>query len=816
LVDNSNVDRTMRTVFTHDHFGPSTHQQAGLYAGLLIEPMGSSWRDSETGAPMGRPTTQPPVRPDGGPTSWKADILAKQGYEDVSYREFALEFQDFQLAYMTEPRGDRGPPKFPDATSEPDPNPSKGYINFAYSIGAPLSGPTLVSTASVGSQSVNYLNEPVPYRIGTGDPSEAFNSAVVPCPTNGPPPENCQPNAKMSGDPITPLLRAYQGDNVQIRLLVGAHMFAHQFNLEGPTWFAEPSWKNSGYRSVQAMGLSEHFELLFKVPSSSAPSTGRKCPDGMSPGNCADYLYSPSLDETGVSNGLWGLFRAYDPNKVASKLVPLPNNPIGPSTSVGYATCPAGAPQRVFNISAVTAQKALADRNPIPGSNPKKGQIVFNDRGTSLTAPRGLLYVRTEDLDAGKLNAGVPVEPLILRANAGDCIQVNLKNEIPDYSDVFNQRLTYAPPMDKLAGVARFGVSPSRLVGLHPQLLSYDAANSTGSNVGFNTKAQPTQTAKYGKTRTYQWYAGKIERDKSGKLNYTPVEFGSLNLFPADPLFQAPNSLFGSMVIEPARSTWTCDRIDGSGNTIKDGNGNLIQVSCDPPSDTKDFTRASATVTDGTAPTKKFREFVVMISDAIRISDGNSSAVNYRTEPKSFRYAGNSTTDFSCMLSNQLIKADPKGDPKTPIFSAEIGDKVRFRMAHPFGTGTSQVFTVHGHVWPRNPYKNNSTQIGENTLSQWLGSRDNHGATDHFEVVLDKAGGESGKAGDYLYTVFLPSQASLGAWGLFRVGQPNQDSQANSACAPVKAAPSARAPKKDEDPDRDRFIRQPINENAKP
>ena len=40
LVDDSNVDRTLRTVFTHDHFGPSTHQQAGLYAGLLVEPKG--------------------------------------------------------------------------------------------------------------------------------------------------------------------------------------------------------------------------------------------------------------------------------------------------------------------------------------------------------------------------------------------------------------------------------------------------------------------------------------------------------------------------------------------------------------------------------------------------------------------------------------------------------------------------------------------------------------------------------------------------------------------------------------------------------
>ena len=28
-------DYTLRTVFTHDHFGPSTHQQHGLYACLL-------------------------------------------------------------------------------------------------------------------------------------------------------------------------------------------------------------------------------------------------------------------------------------------------------------------------------------------------------------------------------------------------------------------------------------------------------------------------------------------------------------------------------------------------------------------------------------------------------------------------------------------------------------------------------------------------------------------------------------------------------------------------------------------------------------
>lgn len=804
LVDNQDVDRTLRTVFTHDHFGPSTHQQAGLYAGLLVEPVNSTWRNSETGVTMGS-------QADGGPTSWKADIWTKdKDNKDVSYREFALEFQDFQLAYQVKKLAQFAPPLFPDATSEPNPNPSMGYRNRAYSIGPPsgTNKPTLISTAgTLGTQTVNYLNEPIPYRVGTGDPSRAFDSNII------------QPGSipGMSGDPITPQLRAYQGDNVQVRILVGAHMFAHQFNLLGPTWFSEPSWKNSGYRSVQAMGLSEHFEYLFNVPSSSAPSTGRKCPDNMSEGNCADYFYSPSMDEFGLANGMWGLFRAYDPKKEAKLLKPLPNNPVGPYAKVDYATCPAPLPppavKRTFYITAVTAQKALALRSPVfPATNPPKGQIVFNERGgpsKQLSNPLGIMYVRTEDLDAlGRLKDGAPIEPLILRANAGDCIEVYLTNALEPYSsDVFlKKQLMYAQPLKTMVPIK---LAPSTSVGLQPQLLSYDAITSTGTNVGFNAKNQVDQLVKFGDTKTYQWYAGKIERDTSGKLNYTPVEFGSLNLFPSDPLFQNVNGLFGAMVIEPAGSSWLCDG--------KDNNGNPIQVSCDPPSSSNNFTRASATIAP-TDPAKKFREFVVMISDSIQIFQGqtnaSTSSVNYRTEPQNFRYAGNATQDFSCMLSNQLIQGATK-DPKTPIFTADPGDKVRFRMAHPFGTGTSQVFTVHGHVWQRNPYQKNSREIGDNNLSQWLGSRDNHGSTDHFELVLDKAGGEGGQQGDYLYTAFHPSQARLGAWGLFRVGTSNQAFQPNAMCKPVPAAPSRVAPIQS-DPDRDRFIRQPVNKDTKP
>jgi hypothetical protein len=527
LVDDANVDRTMRTVFTHDHFGPSTHQQAGLYAGLLIEPQGSKWTGND-GTPFA-------TRSDGGPTSWQARILTTNPSE--SYREFMLEFQDLQLAYRSTSK------------TSPSDDPKVGWIDTANAINPPPT-PSLITTGvnalPAGTQSLNYANEPIAARLGgssafpppdkRSDLSYMFDNSVVKSINSLLPPAQ-----QWAPDPMTPLLRAYQGDNVQIRFLVGAHVFQHQFNFFGPTWFSEPSWKNSGYRSAQASGLSEHFELLFKVPSSSAPSVNRACPDGMSNSNCVDYFYSPSFDESGITNGLWGIFRAYDSDAAANdpilqKVVPLPNNPINPQNNVSYATCPANAPQRTFNLTAVTAEAAL------PG-----GQIVFNGRGVQsqiLKNELGIMYVRSEDVDAqGKLKSGVPVEPLVLRANAGDCITVNLKNSIAPNSKVLNTDFSLPQPF---TGTVNPHLA-SGYVGLHPQLLTYDPAKSSGVNVGWNREGMPAsadQTVPFNSSITYQWYAGKVDRATNGSLTYTPVEFGALNLFPSDVMFQNQNGLY--------------------------------------------------------------------------------------------------------------------------------------------------------------------------------------------------------------------------------------------------------------------------------
>ena len=778
ILDNAGNDRTTGTVFTHDHYGPSTHQQAGLYAGVLVEPTGSTWLDSETGQPMGG-------RSDGGPTSWKADIISGPNGAN-SFREFALEFQDFQLAY--DGQGNAvNPPGTP------------GLISSALTSNG--TGP--------GTMSLNYRNSPVPIRVGQfGDLSRAFDSTYRPSGVSG---------APQNGDPETPQLRAYENDPVVVRTLVGAHQFGHFFTIRGARWLAEPSWQNSGYKSTQPMGLSEHFELKFTAPLSSAFKINRPF---------SDYFYSASEDDLGLNNGLWGLFRVYVPNKEAAGLKPLPNNPVGPSVSLSYATCPADLPpSKVWNydVTATTAQKAL----PISNS-PTGGALVYNNRGLGrgsgspatkppnlLSNPWGIIYVRTEDLDAqGRLKASAPVEPLILRAAAGDCINVTLRNAIAPNSKVLKRQYPLQAPFDQtVAGGLQMMLSPAARVGLQPQLLALDPTTSYGMDVGFNGDGNSAvQLAAFGgPPAKYQWYAGLTGRDGAGQMKYTPVEFGSLNLLPADPLLQHINGLYGAMVIEPENSTWTCDG--------KAADGTNKQVDCWPAAATTDTitTRASATVSvTGTTPAPApFREFVLMVNEDLKMltkpdNEETRSAINYKAEPTFYRFGNVSADQFPadrhCSLSNLLVQrpaappiASPltKADPVTPVFTATAGTPTRFRLLHPPAAGIVQTFTLHGHVWQRNPYVNGSRALGNNPLSQWIGSIDNLGSTTHNDIVVAKAGGESLVPGDYLYTTFVPAKSQFGLWGIFRVLNPDGSVATGSTtadCAPAPSTPQTPDP----------------------
>jgi hypothetical protein len=951
LLNNEGVDRTLRTVFTHDHFSPSTHQQAGLYAGLVIEPDDSLWY-----LPDG---TRMNTRLDGGPTSWHGYVVPKDPKD--SYREFMLEFQDLQLAYAKGSRDNRSslifdPRKTKDASAAfdlsqgvqinafqyyvdelnnrrlpvgnngPAGKQVAGFTDLFPQFGIPLSpqanvtvadkdvrwtiteaagqvngglqyivravrqnqiingvtvpvivqmlvytpdiepnwsdsafalnSPTdnsntangvpfaqLVIQNQIGTYSLNYRNEPVPFRLAnlsakppavdpTNFPKEQTDPALVFASIPRADPNlNIQPDGKVPGfptdplvpnaqadDPYTPLLEGYANDKIQIRTLVGAHTQSHAFEIHGVKWLFEPSYKNSGYRNAQLMGLSEHFEMLFDLPPTTVDHDA-----GTGLSAFADYFYSPSSDIVGLSNGLWGVMRSYgSPEK---GLTPLPNNPAPTQSSDAdlfeqeYTAAKQDArPTREFDVTAVTAA-AL-----------KNGKLVFNGRasGAELSTPYALIFVRTSDLMNGNLKDGAPVEPLILRAAAGEWIKVTVRNGFDSNSPVFKttNTLPYGTPFDRssqsqsgtltsgsvsvtgLTAAAQLfigtfvsgtGIAPgttvSRIdsgtqitlsvaattngpqtltfspalvplvplrtsysVGLHPQLVAYNPVNANGLIVGFN----PTdKLVAPGQSQDFYWYAGEVTSDGTGKkiVKTTPIEFGATNLVAADQLIQPQFGMVGALIIEPEGATWVEDIT----------------------------TRAAATVTPGDKAA--FREFVVVDQNMVANSNDSNSplnavaggvvgAINFRSEPFTIRSRPSNAQDlpqpapqgFSQAFSNSLF--NPPADPETPVFVASAGMPTRFRLVIPSTTTSNAivappVFIVHGHSWEEEPYIENSTKIGHNRLSEHFGATQG-GPNQKFDLLFPSAGGSDKVPGDYLYTTYQTAGV-LGTWGLFRV-----------------------------------------------
>jgi hypothetical protein len=519
-------------------------------------------------------------------------------------------------------------------------------------------------------------------------------------------------------DPYTPLLRAYPNDQVQVRVLVGAHELNHSFAIHGVKWLAEPSYPDSGHLAAQPMGISEHFEMLFTLPPGSI-------------GAQTDYLYQPDANFPGQQDGLWGIMRAY--NAAQADLPALPNN--RPVASGGAAKlCPDGAPHRAFAVSVVTAARAL------PG-----GTLTYNARSGPITQPDAILYVLSSNLDVNShLKSGVPIEPLILRAAAGDCIDVTLTDLLdPAEKDLNGQPIFNNPDPDTYppTGMPPVSIYPSARAGLHAQQLDADVTSSDGTSVGSN----PNQTAApKGGTIRYTWYAGKRDH---GKL--IPAELGVVNLLPADPIEQPLFGAVGALVIEPPGATWRTDA----------GTAAAATVFAPPRVGFREFVGVWQTQIDCTyyppAPNCKGGS-----APSTQLTEG----LNYRAEPLPLRVG--SDIDISNAFSDTLVLPTPHvlaADPQTPVFWASSGMPVRFRFVNPGGQIT--LAEVFGHHWQEEPWQNGSTRIGDNPLSQTMGAVI-LGSSHALNLVVEQAG----VPGDYLYRNFIASPGNYAMWGVFRVG----------------------------------------------
>ena len=960
VVNTAGEDRGLGIIFTHDHYGPSTHQQIGLYATVLTQPAGSTWKHNETGTQLGAGPNGAGGRSDGGPTSWQAMIEPPSG---EAFREFYFEFSDFQHAYEAgvyvgaDANGVPIPPVagFPDsgldlnlpgvffATNDRINRVSGTDLAnaFRFAINPParqqavplfpnlveevvncvVDGATVklvrpcpqaIDVQDPGMFVVNYRNEPIALRVfdptkdgpdgkkgaqASGIPGDlAFATASHIMDKNGVVTPIVRaieamnkteaqlafwgktlnaPAATQGGDPFTPMMRAYQGDTVRVKIQAGGHEEEHNATILGLKWLQGGSGHgkqpNSGWRNSQAAGISEQFTLRMPILQPVGTVKGTR-----------DYAYNVDSSMDGWWSGSWGLLRTYDAKQTDLALLRDNPNPV-PSRVTNRqqfnGVCPASATVTPLNVVAILANDLLVDRRaatvgitlPMGGGfttaqhagaaiNPNGGTLIYNPRNATvggkdagedapnlaalthtgpLHDPTAMIYVRTSDLEPDPARGGDPkkgackdsngqpgvanpncpvrlkkspkdvtppwetkVEPLIVRAAAGNCVEVTLFNRLParapDLPTFAN--LIGAVKRDRGAGTASSIPFDNNLivasshVGITPQLLAVDVQSHLGTNVGVNVTqtVPPVAAGKSGKG-TFRWYAGDLLDKPEGngrRIDATPVEFGGFGLSPADKVKQGQKSLVGGMVVVPAGATITEDANQHAQATVTKGSTSFRDFMLVMTKNLNHYYGG-----DGLPVEHMNGEAVGIPEDS---QESSAMALNYGIEPLWFRFGilpqapfGGAGCGAGCYggvpnadeaYSNALVG----GDPATPVFTAKAGDDVRIHSAVPHGTSRGTTFAFHGHVWQRDPYvcegesRNELTgacrmdtvgsrSIGNNPMGFAQGAQESNTPMSHFTYHFPKAGGANGVAGDYLFRDSGSFGNASGLWGILRV-----------------------------------------------
>lgn len=450
------ADVELGTVYWHDHSKLIVSLPHGLFAALIVEPPGSQYRDRETGEPKYIKDERGHfTRTNGRTGTQMADIIVPDTVLDPRTGLKRADFREFFFGFTDATRLMGSPPLLFSALShgESRKNPEKGFT------------------------SINLRLEPFQRRLKNNpDPSLVYSSFI-------------------HGDPATPLFKAYVGDPVAIRTESGGTSSIHVLGLHGHRWlFQRGDPETSPLRDFVVVGQSEGYTFELAPPAGGLAQAA------------GDYLYYDG-DMDHRSEGAWGIFRVHD--TLQPDLQPLPDRP-PPPTGLGF---PQNMQQRALTPEG-RPPRALDPGHPAPPDAPVRHYdvvainiaIPYDAQGTS--DPDGKMFVLAEDVDAVKAGEK-PTEPLVIRANAGEVIEVTLTNQLTEGR-----------------------------VGLHPSLLQYDVQGSDGAAVGWNFD----QTVGPGESITYRWYADR--------------ELGTVYLYNPASLDDTRHGLFGALIIEPAGSRW--------------------------------------------------------------------------------------------------------------------------------------------------------------------------------------------------------------------------------------------------------------------
>jgi hypothetical protein len=712
------------TVFWHDHVNGIESWAHGLFAAHIIEPQGSTYRDPVTGAAVKSGAIVDIVTNGtvGGDIfgsfrefmiflhngrRGRNELLPQSG-SGLAFFNFGQECEEGSINLRAAPIGERTPPGATPAnpaTTAQRQEFNGGFCRNAFS--------------RTGDVPTNADANTVPATVTTVDPY-VFSSVKY-------------------GDPKTPLLRAYVGDNVVIRT-IGLAERGEALRIQGHQFWMERFNSDGRLLDTATTGISERFDYVIDGGA------------GGWTGAAGDYLYY-STRNFAFESGAWGIFRVHD--RLRSDLKVLPGFSSPPSGSgfpkqtaatgntqanPGPNPAPAYNPNGSVNTAAVSSTVS-----PCFSSDPIRSYDISVFNKPLPTSPfvdtSGVVYSLTSDM-AAIVNGTKPVEPLVLRANHGECVKITLRNQTT---------------VGSLYGGTRAGLDMG-ILSLNPQL-------SGGSAVGLNADT----TIPIGSSITYTFFADLPDTSLFTNL-------GSVA--------STRHGAYGMLIVEPHGSTWADSVTNLPLNATRTATQAIIR---DGSNEYREFAMTMGTTDQHYS--RSIIPYIEMIAgnginslnplDVVPPPvpgappgtannpgsfDKGFSNINYRTEALTQRLG--LTANVACYTCVTVtggygiaFSSNQYGDPDTPVFKAHVGDKVVFRV----GVGASDqlhAFTLGGHIFPLEHYITGSSLLASRTMA----------AGEVLEVwPLGGAGGPSGYRGDYLYGDARQPFQEAGMWGVFRV-----------------------------------------------
>ena len=359
-------------------------------------------------------------------------------------------------------------------------------------------------------------------------------------------------------------------------------------------------------------------------------------------------------------------------------------------------TCPCCTDKsiKVFEIAAVQAK------------------LIYNRFGWH--DPQGRFFVLKEEIEKEgtldnylkKVEAGkIRPEPLVIRVNAGDCIEIRLTNFLPEFIEGNEFQLK----------------TLTDIVGYHIHLVKFDTIVSDGAANGWNNIAGARK------------YETLIERFFANEELNT--------VFFHDHLYanvHQQHGMFGAVIVEPSGSVFLDPK---TGKELKCGTKAVIR----------------------TADGKSYREFALFLHDFALLFDKDGNPLNPPEHPGSDDDPGVMGINYRCepMTERLKIRNDPShifssfvyGDPDTPVLETYPGEPIRIRLLD--GAHEEQhVFNITGMSWRKEITDPVSPLVQSQTI----------GISEAFNLHID----EPYTAGDYLYYSGGIDDLWLGLWGIIR------------------------------------------------